>query len=105
MEKPFVLLLKISGKPDSSMSDKIGKISATPFRPLMFGDKAMAIGVTWDGTAHQLWNAIAKQRIVGIEEMTIVQAGNDWCGMRDKAASGWLVKHLGDPKAWASNDD
>lgn len=103
MAEPFILLLKIGKNPDRAMNDKIGKVSTTPIRVLMFGDTMLAVGVTFDGNAGSLWKAMARVDIQGLIEMLIVQPTEDWCGGREKPGTGWMFNHCGNPAFWGSS--
>ena len=102
--QPFILMLTLKGTPDSAIESKLSRISKEPIRRLMSGGTMLAVGVNWVGDAGTLFGAVVNAKIAGMAELLIVQPTEDWSGMRDRASTGWMVKHCGNPMHWGVDD-
>lgn len=102
MEKAFMVFLTFQGTLDHAVMERLGKAGANNVSGVAIAGSMAVCLVTWKGNAHALWGRITKAGLVGLKEITVVACGDDWCGTRDKRLTGWMVRHLGDPAAWAN---
>lgn len=98
---PYLVILTFTGTPSRDLDKSLGDLCQEPPKLLVASTNVAVLGVSWSGNAEQLWKAMSRlDRFQNTKDILIVEGGHDWCNLRDRSASGWLVRHLGDPLAW-----